>query len=63
MPPCSALGIIRRHPNITYVRTVEDIHKYYRITGRDTRCTVVVVKKSGKLLYITCSVFKAENDE
>ena len=57
------LVLIRRHPDIKYLRTPEDIQNITRFTGRNSQCIVAIVKKGGKLLYITCSVFKAENDE
>ena len=60
--PCTASGIIRRHPDIKFLRQKEDL-----ITISKTQQTILhqcwrLLDRGGKLLYSTCSVFKAEND-
>ena len=61
--PCSASGVIRRHPDIKYLRTVEDIQNITVLQAEILDALWPLLSKGGKLLYITCSVFKAENDE
>jgi len=61
--PCSASGVIRRHPDIKYLRTPEDIQDITVLQAEILEALWPLLKKGGKLLYITCSVFKAENDE
>jgi 16S rRNA (cytosine967-C5)-methyltransferase len=61
--PCSASGVIRRHPDIKYLRTVEDIQNIMVLQAEILNALWPLLSKGGKLLYITCSVFKAENDE
>ncbi len=61
--PCSASGVIRRHPDIKYLRTSIDIQNVTVLQAEILEALWPLLKKGGKLLYITCSVFKAENDE
>jgi len=61
--PCSASGVIRRHPDIKYLRTAEDVRNSTVLQAEILDALWPLLSKGGKLLYITCSVFKAENDE
>lgn len=61
--PCSASGVIRRHPDIKTLRTPEDVQNITLLQAEILNALWPLLKKGGKLLYITCSVFKAENDE
>jgi len=61
--PCSASGVIRRHPDIKYIRTAKDIRNITVLQAEILDALWPLLSKGGKLLYITCSVFKAENDE
>jgi 16S rRNA (cytosine967-C5)-methyltransferase len=61
--PCSASGVIRRHPDIKYLRTAEDVQNITVLQAQILDALWPLLSKGGKLLYITCSVFKAENDE
>lgn len=59
--PCSATGIIRRHPDIKYLRQPTDIKALVATQTKLLHATWQLLKPQGKLLYVTCSVFKAEN--
>ena len=60
--PCSASGIVRRHPDITYLRQEADI-KNLQITQRKILTALWgLLKPGGKLLYVTCSVFPEEGE-
>ena len=61
--PCSASGVIRRHPDIKYLRTPENIQNATVLQAEILNALWPLLKKGGKLLYITCSIFKAENDD
>ena len=61
--PCSASGVIRRHPDIKYLRTAEDIQNIKVLQAEILDALWPLLRNGGKLLYITCSVFKVENDE
>jgi 16S rRNA (cytosine967-C5)-methyltransferase len=58
--PCSASGIVRRHPDIRWLRRQTDIAQLVAIQARLLEKLWLVLKPGGRLLYCTCSVFKAE---
>ncbi len=58
--PCSASGIVRRHPDIRWLRREVDITKTAQLQSRIVDALWQVVAPGGKLLYVTCSIFPAE---
>jgi len=61
--PCSASGIVRRHPDIRWLRRATDIAQLTAIQSRLLKQLWPLVKPGGRLLYCTCSVFRAEGDQ
>ncbi|MBS1155737.1 MAG: rRNA ((967)-C(5))-methyltransferase [Proteobacteria bacterium] len=61
--PCSATGVVRRHPDIKWLRRREDFTAFARQQAEMTDALWPLLAKGGKLLYATCSVFPAENTE
>jgi 16S rRNA (cytosine967-C5)-methyltransferase len=61
--PCSATGVIRRHPDIKFLRRAEDIPVLAARQGRILDALWPLLKPGGRLLYATCSVLRAENHE
>ena len=61
--PCSASGIIRRHPDIKYHRKAADISNISLIQRNILKRVWPLLKPGGKLLYVSCSVIRSENDE
>lgn len=61
--PCSASGVIRRHPDIKVHRTRDDLAKLADIQGRILEGVWPLLECGGKLLYVTCSVLPAENEQ
>lgn len=59
--PCSASGVIRRHPDIKYRRRINDIAQFAAQQQAILKNLWRVLKEGGYLLYSTCSVFPAEN--
>lgn len=59
--PCSASGVIRRHPDIKLLRRADDIDKLVTLQGEILRALWPLLKPDGMLLYITCSVLPQEN--
>ncbi len=59
--PCSATGIIRRHPDIKVLRTPDDITRLAELQGRLLNSLWPLLKPGGILLYATCSVMPREN--
>ena len=60
--PCSASGIIRRHPDIRLLRQAEDIGGLVEQQKRLLFAMWALLKPGGRLLYSTCSLFKDENE-
>lgn len=60
--PCSATGVIRRHPDIKLLRRETDIKSLARLQGEMLEALWALLKPSGRLLYVTCSVLSEEND-
>jgi 16S rRNA (cytosine967-C5)-methyltransferase len=59
--PCSATGVIRRHPDIKVLRHPEDIPALARGQSAMLEALWPLVAPGGMLLYATCSVMAAEN--
>lgn len=60
--PCSGSGIIRRHPDIKHRRRASDIEKFADQQLSMLNAVWRLLKTGGKILYVTCSIFRAEND-
>ena len=61
--PCSATGVIRRHPDIKILRKPADIDKLAAIQTEILVSLWQTLKPGGILLYATCSVLPIENDQ
>jgi 16S rRNA (cytosine967-C5)-methyltransferase len=61
--PCSASGVIRRHPDIKLLRRAADLAKLAALQRTLLDALWPLLAPGGRLLYVTCSVFAAENDE
>ena len=59
--PCSATGVIRRHPDIKLLRQENDIVPLANLQLSILQSSWQMLKPGGKLLYATCSVFSQEN--
>jgi 16S rRNA (cytosine967-C5)-methyltransferase len=61
--PCSASGVVRRHPDIKWLRRPEDIGSFAAQQLQILESLWLLLAGDGKLLYVTCSVFAQENRE
>ena len=61
--PCSASGVIRRHPDIKHLRRADDIEVLQQTQREILLKNWSLLKTGGRLLYATCSMFKAENEQ
>ncbi|WP_019672111.1 transcription antitermination factor NusB [Psychrobacter lutiphocae] len=61
--PCTATGVIRRHPDITLLRTEEDVQYTAQLQQQILDNLWPQLKVGGHLLYVTCSILKQENVE
>lgn len=59
--PCTASGVIRRHPDIKLLRRESDISRLAGHQGRILDRLWPLLRPGGRLLYATCSVFREEN--
>lgn len=61
--PCSATGVIRRHPDIKWLRQESDIAKLVELQYQIINALWEKLKPNGILLYVTCSVLPDENSQ
>ena len=61
--PCSASGIVRRHPDVRWLRRATDIAALATTQQRLLDALWPLLKPGGRLLYCTCSVFRAEGGQ
>lgn len=59
--PCSATGIIRRHPDIKVLRTPEELDKLGELQQQLLKNLWPLLRSGGILLYATCSIMPKEN--
>lgn len=59
--PCSATGVIRRHPDIKWLRQDADIEQLVSLQKQILESLWALLKPNGVLLYATCSVLPEEN--
>jgi 16S rRNA (cytosine967-C5)-methyltransferase len=60
--PCSASGIVRRHPDIRWLRRPADLKALVAEQRRILAALWPLVKTGGELLYVTCSIFPEEGE-
>ncbi|MEY3992757.1 MAG: Ribosomal small subunit methyltransferase [Pseudomonadota bacterium] len=61
--PCSASGIVRRHPDVRWLRRASDIPKLAALQAKLLDVLWPLLKPGGRMVYCTCSVFKAEGQD
>jgi 16S rRNA (cytosine967-C5)-methyltransferase len=60
--PCSASGVVRRHPDSKWLRRPHDIVSFSQQQAQILATLWRLLASDGKLLYVTCSVFARENE-
>ncbi len=61
--PCTASGIVRRHPDVRWLRRPTDIAQLAATQARLLEALWPLLRPGGRLLYCTCSVFRAEGEQ
>ena len=61
--PCTASGIVRRHPDVRWLRRADDIHTLARIQAELLDALWPLLAPGGRLLYATCSIFLPEGQQ
>ncbi len=59
--PCSAIGVVRRHPDIKVLRRESDLDAVGRLQARLLERLWPLLRSGGRLVYATCTVLKREN--
>ena len=60
--PCTASGVVRRHPDAKWLRRESDIGGFVRQQARLLAALWPCLARGGRMLYATCSVFRDENE-
>ncbi|WP_442907235.1 16S rRNA (cytosine(967)-C(5))-methyltransferase RsmB [Hydrogenophaga sp. PBL-H3] len=58
--PCTASGIVRRHPDVRWLRRASDVNQLVAVQRGLLEALWPLLKPGGRLVYATCSVFRAE---
>jgi 16S rRNA (cytosine967-C5)-methyltransferase len=60
--PCTASGVVRRHPDGKWLRRETDLPGFVRTQQRILDALWPLLAPGGRMLYVTCSLFAAENE-
>lgn len=60
--PCTASGIVRRHPDVPWLRRASDVDQLVAVQARLLRSLWPLLRPGGRMVYCTCSVFRAEGE-
>jgi 16S rRNA (cytosine967-C5)-methyltransferase len=60
--PCTASGIVRRHPDIRWLRRKDDAVQLATLSGRILDNLWRMLRPDGKLLFVTCSIWPQESE-
>jgi 16S rRNA (cytosine967-C5)-methyltransferase len=60
--PCSATGVVRRHPDIKLLRRATDIGQLVKVQEKILKAIWPLLQAGGRLLYVTCSIVSEENE-
>jgi 16S rRNA (cytosine967-C5)-methyltransferase len=60
--PCTGSGVVRRHPDIKWRRRPSDVDAFATAQSRFLAATWPLLAAGGRLVYATCSLFRAENE-
>jgi 16S rRNA (cytosine967-C5)-methyltransferase len=61
--PCSGTGVIRRHPDIKWLRKASDIETLVTLQQEILKSIWALLKPGGTLVYATCSILPKENNQ
>lgn len=60
--PCSSTGTVRRHPDVPWTKSVEDIERLAALQGELLQRAVAMVKPGGRVVFSNCSLDKDEGE-
>jgi len=59
--PCTASGVVRRHPDVKWLRRENDVVAFTEQQRKLLDALWPCLARGGRMLYATCSIFRAEN--
>ncbi|MGL4405028.1 MAG: MFS transporter, partial [Notoacmeibacter sp.] len=60
--PCSSTGTLRRHPDVAWTKTSDDVHQLQRIQFELLEAAMRLTKPGGLIVYANCSLLKSEGE-
>jgi 16S rRNA (cytosine967-C5)-methyltransferase len=61
--PCSATGILRRHPDVAWTKDEKSVADLAQLQERLLRRALTLVRPGGRLVYANCSILKQEGED
>lgn len=61
--PCSSTGTVRRHPDIPWTKTPEDVEKLAAVQRRLLDHAISLVRPGGRIVFSNCSIFRQEGED
>jgi 16S rRNA (cytosine967-C5)-methyltransferase len=61
--PCSATGTLRRHPDIAWLKSAQDVERLTAVQARLLESAIAMVKPGGLVIYAVCSLQPQEGAE
>ena len=61
--PCSSTGTMRRHPDVMWSKSPEDVDKLAQLQFKMLQQAIALTKPGGRIIFATCSVAKAEGED
>lgn len=61
--PCSATGTLRRHPDLSHVKTLKNLRALIHLQSRMLDKALTLLKPDGRLVFCTCSLLPEEGEE
>nr|CBI81460.1 SUN-family protein [Bartonella sp. 1-1C] len=61
--PCSSTGTIRRHPDILWTKTMDDVTKLAEVQYGLLLAAIALVKKNGRVVFSNCSLAREEGED
>lgn len=61
--PCSSTGTIRRHPDVMWAKSPEEVEKLGLLQRKMLKKAIELTKSGGTIIFVTCSIAKSEGED